>query len=111
MHQSHLGFYHDIVASTVSVGSGLPVSCDRGVDEIWIGFAKRWVIETVFRECSGEVVLDKDIGGRSEFLENFLPVRRLEGDCKRFFVPGWGFVSISGFFYEGIFPVKRYRFT
>lgn len=96
MHQPHLGFYHDIVASTVSVRSGLPISCDGGIDKAWIGFTKRWIIKTVFRECSGEVVLDEDIGGCNQFLQDFLPMGGFEGDGKGFLVSGWGFVSTIG---------------
>lgn len=57
----------------------MAVAGDAGVDEGWVEFAEGGVVEAVFGESGGEVVLDEDVGCCGEAVEDFLAGGVFEG--------------------------------
>ena len=71
-------FYHNIVASPVSVRSSLSVPRDTGVNYIWVDFRYRVIVHGILCKRAREIVLDKHVTFLDKAVEDIYASRMLE---------------------------------
>jgi hypothetical protein len=55
VHQAKLRLDHDVVASMIAVRSGLAISGDTRIDQLWVDRTERLVVHLVFLQAPGHI--------------------------------------------------------
>ena len=86
MHEPHLRLNHDVVACFATVGPGLAVAGDAGIDEGGVDGGEGGVVEGVLGEGVGKVVFYENIALLGEGVKDGDAGGMLEGEGEGFFV-------------------------
>jgi len=86
MHQTHLRLHHHVVPGSVTVGTGLAIPRNAGIDQLGVDFLEGFVVHVVFLQPAGKVVLDEDVALLGQFVEDLDARFVLEGQSDRFLV-------------------------
>jgi hypothetical protein len=78
MHESKLGFDHDVEAWPVTVRTCLTVSRNTRIDQTWVDLADGGVVEVIFLQRTREVVFNEDVTAAGELLDYFNAFRVCE---------------------------------
>ena len=73
-HQAAFGLRDGVVAGTGLEGTGLSVTRDRGVDQTWVTFRQRGVVETEAVQRARFEIFDKNVGAFDQRIE-YAPAR------------------------------------